>query len=1376
MNTCGGRGHCDSTTGQCICEVNWRGDTNCTSCSPGWNGTRCQLAVMSLLSISHRKLAIASIGGSGYFSTFFGVSFTYRIVGEFYLVRSLTDNFAIQLRQAPCVRLNTFSALCTTGFAFTFKNLRITIRAHITSASQTAMTVPIIWLNGRLIRVNHVTHLSVHFRMVRISTLTYHIYGPRGIRFVVTVGQSLAVTVHVPREYCNNATGLLGACRDHNPANGTNVEDLVKSLIDSSTVRAKDSLFVYRYLRFYEHQVVTGGGFSLYFKDSYVRSMPIFFSEFSILTIELLVKVHQHGGVILSYAQSSTFAILNDVTVKISYKGRVLDTGVTLEIREWNQISLVFKQSVGILHFYLLDSTGQLKARVFKLDAAVFMSGGVLVLGQWQTSRAQSTTPPNSSFVGEIDELRIWQRRSNPDLVKLNWRLNVQPGTYPGLLHLWKLNQVEGTIVRDLVAGSHLYIIRFHEPLWSFSNADIPRVSPVDTTFPNSSLQSKAQTFCFSLLLEGFLFDRCEPLGYQVAQFYYRACLKDISVSADPRWAMYAVVTYADYCQAALDLTLWPAVELCSNFPDQRFPYMAGYRCKTPCRFGYPVPSQNASDGVKCMCEPGYWGSACSNLCPGGLWNVCSGHGVCDSVNGSCECDAHWNGNATSGLEHAPNSSVLPCSVCTEGWSGSDCSIAVEASIENSTRPGISINFGDPHFTTVTGENYNYEAPGAFLLFNSSVVTAQILQVPCKNRVSCRRISELALHTAATKLFVRYTDQETLETGLLNYAQDSVSKLSNSREWVEVADMQYRWVTANILEVGLPEEVQFNILMYNGTIGSAIEVPRTMRDNTRGLCGHAQGTWIKRLREKTANNSQEAEQLNQKALDRRLSHLRVQEKENILTTKFASSPFSGAGYMLEFNHNQLMLASDASSPVLSEFTIEIWVCLVNEGVSASKTCSAQQDTLKTQLTGKHAVLSASTNTGNLAIMYNEEITVVWDQREIHTGLTVYAGQWTHVGVTWRTHDGRVQVFVENQASSNTSSEHGVNPGGEFSFDGFVVLGRHMQGYDVIGEHDMRGALDELRVWQYAKTEAELKSLRSVKFDSYLEGLVLYLPLDEGTGIYAEGKLYSVLPVGPSQEGLRNNDTLATFHVQPVTAPPIWAPSSVPMSPLSNYTLDFRNKSLMEQAKERCYVWFYTGKVQQYCSSVLVSQSRFYYESCLADIADSGSLAHYKFSVSLFGFYCQKVLGIKECLLYGTYDGFQKCPTTEEPKSKDLTPTEIVVIGISVIFFVLFVLIIIIVLCRRRRKKNRQRDKVMEVYLSEPEGRRYRVDEGHGGDGAGQGVEMDALYHRGLLDPYGTDSEQEDTPTNTPALQKKLLFGVRNPAGEILDDEEDESCV
>ena len=1372
LSTCGGHGWCDTATGLCNCEVNWRGNANCTMCSPGWYGSRCQLAAMPVTSLTSTIQVTASVGGHGHFTTFFGVSFSHRVVGEFYLLKAVVNNFVIQLRQAPCVTDRTYNSLCTTGLAIRFEDTRIVIRAPITSVVRADPIFPLLWLNGKLVQLDHKTQLST-FVMIRVSTVTFRIQGPQGITFVLTVGHSLALTLSLPHSHCQNATGLLGSCRDH-AYNGS----LIKAIKTNSAVQVSETLFVYQYLHYSEHRITSGGGFNLFFSDSCVRSGPMYFPAVEVITFELLVKLQKRGGVIFSYLNQQVFAVIDDKNLRVVYKGNAFDTGFELELSKWNQITLVYNQLVGILHFYHFSWSGKMRLRVFKLDTKVFANGGKLVLGQWQPSLASDNLIPESSFVGEIDEIRIWKRRTNSDLVKLNWRLNVEVRTYPDLLHLWKLNQVEERVVRDLLGKSDLFMIKFHEPLWTFSDSDIPRQREKGTVFNDIEFRREAESFCFALILGGPLYNSCQDLAIQVAQFYYKVCLHDISLSRNLTAAVYAVITFSDYCQATLNLTEWPAQKICHHFPRQRYPHWIGLQCATRCVFGYPTPDKNATGRVSCKCERGYWGPDCSNLCPGGLRKVCNGHGVCDVVNGTCTCEAHWNG--TFHANDTSDNVVLPCSICTQGWTGSDCAVAYESSIQNSAEPGVAINFGDPHFTTVTGDNFHFEVPGAFQLFKSSSVEAQVLLVPCNNRVSCRRISEITLRTSKVLLSARYVDLETFETGMLQIARNRSSELSNSEQWIEIEDVKYRWLTSNILEVGFPEKIQFNILLYYGTLGIAIHVPRAMRALTDGICGEKESSWIRKfsnvssisgsaeITPEVSNASSKGPkdlELSQQTLGHRLSsQFKLEEANNFLSSRHASRSFSGSGYMLEFlsSNTMVIFADNTSLPALEEFTIELWVCLVNNGSSVSQKCSSRNNSSRDKVTGGHAIFSTGTNSGDFIILYKNGIQVIWsDDDKFVTNLTIYEGIWTHIAVTWRTSDGRLQAFAYSDDNDNASTKFGVKVGERFSFDALLVLGRFMLGSAINTEYDLRGALDELRIWQYSKTREAFHLLMNAKFDVYHEGLVLDLPFDEGMGLVTEGRLYGLVPVNPpaslTESPAAVNTSTAQFFIHTGDSSPGWAPSGVPMTPLSNYSLVFRNQTLHENAFSECHKWFYTGVLQEHCSTRLVTQALFYYECCLADVADSGRLEHHKLSVSLFGFYCQKILGIEECLLHGTYDAFQRCPSEIVPSV--LTPAEVAVIAVSVVLFILFVLIIIIVLCRRRKKKK---DKIKRIYINEQDDDNPAdMDEGVNG--------ISLRQVRDLLDEYASDTESEGTPNPSPSVHRRKL--IADPTGGVTEEAE-----
>ncbi len=69
-------------------------------------------------------------------------------------------------------------------------------------------------------------------------------------------------------------------------------------------------------------------------------------------------------------------------------------------------------------------------------------------------------------------------------------------------------------------------------------------------------------------------------------------------------------------------------------------------------------------------CVYGWYDSDCSKPCPGGADNACNGHGTCD-VNGRCTCNGHFKG--TDCNECKDGFTGINCDKCLPGYAGPDC-------------------------------------------------------------------------------------------------------------------------------------------------------------------------------------------------------------------------------------------------------------------------------------------------------------------------------------------------------------------------------------------------------------------------------------------------------------------------------------------------------------------------------------------------------------------------------------------------------------------------------------------------------------------------------------------------------------------------------
>lgn len=544
--------------------------------------------------------------------------------------------------------------------------------------------------------------------------------------------------------------------------------------------------------------------------------------------------------------------------------------------------------------------------------------------------------------------------------------------------------------------------------------------------------------------------------------------------------------------------------------------------------------------------------------------------------------------------------------------------------------------------------------------------------------------------------------------------------LEREESWVSFTsdeNSRYRWPTPNILEMVLPNKESAVILFYNGTIGTAIETLPAETNFSLGLGGAATGNWITSLQNFVANKSNSG--WTQHLIEKNCtSNVRLSDEDNLLRNNFSNHAFDGAGFMLGLTRGYLYSRVGDHLPLLDEFTLELWICLVNEGSSVERLCSMkrnQENKTDTPIYGKRALFSTANVERNteFAITYdNNGFKLKWNDETLKTNLTLPEGVWTHFSVTWRNNDGRLEVFSNSSLSNYNFTVYGVQMGQQLDLTDTLAFGKYLRRSSFVEGYDFHGALDEIRLWQYAKTEQEISFLRHSKFDYYIEGLLLSMPLDQGYGISIDAWKYPYQTnhiADKNRTSAAQNKTKVQFYINKEGEEPTWLPSGVKSTPLTNHTLAFYNNSLEEEGRKICQKWFYTGNVQRLCSSKLVSQAQFYYEACLADIADGGSVAHHKLSISLFGYYCHKVLGVEKCKLHGTYDAYPPC-YIEDRRDVDF-PIVIVTITTVVVVVVVILCCCLVCCCMRRRKRKRKARK-SDGYLDEPEGTLYAMYSAH----------------------------------------------------------------
>jgi hypothetical protein len=444
------------------------------------------------------------------------------------------------------------------------------------------------------------------------------------------------------------------------------------------------------------------------------------------------------------------------------------------------------------------------------------------------------------------------------------------------------------------------------------------------------------------------------------------------------------------------------------------------------------------------------------------------------------------------------------------------------------------------------------------------------------------------------------------------------------------------------LEITDKDETKLTILAYFNTLAVAVETSRRLNTSERGICGSSDGDWEQDIIE-TLNMTS----LNGTAIQSTLANLTqakhddyinnvIRVRDTRMITGYAVAYRTGGGYMLSLGVNYLSLILDFTYPVLSEVSIEIWVKL-----SVYETAM----TVGTVLKGKRVLYSIVHQGSNCTVWYNNEIVITWGSYEINTGLVLKHSHWTHLSLTWRNSDGRLVMMLANIDRQREKSIHyGIWVNHFFYIDKGIFFG-HDEKNELLNI-ELTLELDELRVWQFARKDDDIVKNMAVKIHGYIDGLVMFCGFDEGYGTTTNGTLYALsdnaTTSGYYHRRNKTQDKIIVYEVKPRGVNPLWKPSGAPYPNLGDYEINFESDDLQNDTKTECYKLFYTGNLYKYCGEKLVTQTLFYYEACLMDVAHSGDIQHTKISVSMFAFYCQKVLAVQSCSLHGFYDGFPEC--------------------------------------------------------------------------------------------------------------------------------------
>ncbi|KAI8479536.1 hypothetical protein Bbelb_427260 [Branchiostoma belcheri] len=463
INVCNGHGVCRQTDGECDCDINWSGDPACSTCSPGWRGLDCSLAVTTVSTSGTATTHLCSIFGSGYYTLFDGSSIPFRESGEFQVFHY--SDITIQIRQTPCNNID----VCLVAVAVNVGGTTSIIHAPYTTASD-----PVVWVNNAPVSVDGDVDIGggnvAGYTLRRESLNRMVITGPNGFSLALLTQEThFNMDLQIGMSWCSSSTAALcGPCSSvaHSCTAGDTLcliqhfglaafslqfsltQTLIQQFLSHWQVNPDSSFFAAVLHQSstigitLEPAVPTGAGTALFFNGTVASSLPIPSSIFTstFTSVQFHFNTFSDNCTLVSFAHDNTFAVtIQSSTLYLLYGSITVSTGIQVTIQEWNRITIVYSQTTGNCDIYLFTSTGVMSFTSVYIGTHVFVSGGTFAVGHWQESNSGSGSPPPGIFVGLIDQFVVWNNWLSPTAVIQSWQANVAQIDHDVIL-IWDFN------------------------------------------------------------------------------------------------------------------------------------------------------------------------------------------------------------------------------------------------------------------------------------------------------------------------------------------------------------------------------------------------------------------------------------------------------------------------------------------------------------------------------------------------------------------------------------------------------------------------------------------------------------------------------------------------------------------------------------------------------------------------------------------------------------------------------------------------------------------------------------------------------------------------------------------------------------------------
>lgn len=186
------------------------------------------------------------------------------------------------------------------------------------------------------------------------------------------------------------------------------------------------------------------------------------------------------------------------------------------------------------------------------------------------------------------------------------------------------------------------------------------------------------------------------------------------------------------------------------------------------------------------------------------------------------------------------------------------------------------------------------------------------------------------------------------------------------------------------------------------------------------------------------------------------------------------------------DYDYLSVPDNNSLDFTTSFTYEAWVNFDQLNVSAAGF-------------GWRSLFQKSRYTDSYGLMvYGPSKLMRFYHAGVGAGFTDYtwssltAGAWHHVAVKWDGTNSKTSILIDGAEVSSNTSVTGTLPVNVFSL---LIGSSDNRGND---PYPFDGAMDEIRFWNVARTDAEINDNKGIKLTGSESGLVVYYNFDEGT--------------------------------------------------------------------------------------------------------------------------------------------------------------------------------------------------------------------------------------------------------------------------------------